>query len=257
MSQKDPLGDRMKQQYEDITRYHLPRRTYTILRVDGRAFHSVTKHLNRPFDAGFMLDMDTVARALCVEVQGAVFAYVQSDEVSVLLQDFESIGTQAWFGGNIQKMVSVAAGIATGAYGEWSGTSGHFDARVFTIPDPVEVANYFIWRQRDCVHNSILSAAQTVLGHSACQGLNTSQLQELMFQEQGVNWNDYEDGCKRGRVVVKVERLAVAGDIPSGWPPAEPGFRTEWSVQPAPHFTCNPVEFLARTIPLMPFLIES
>src|SRR5690242_17305079 len=102
------LGDRMKE-YEWAYRYVLPRRTYTILRVDGRAFHNLTKGLDRPYDERFMDIMDTVAYELCQEIQGARLAYVQSDEISVLYTDFDAPGTQAWFGGVLAKQLTSAS----------------------------------------------------------------------------------------------------------------------------------------------------
>lgn len=206
----DSLGDRMKRQYEDRTRVMLPRRTYTILRVDGKAFHTFTRGLQRPFDHGLAACMNHAARRLCEEVQGARLAYVQSDEISVLVTDFTTISTDAWFDGNLQKIVSVAASIATAAFNhvftdyDNEPTQALFDARAFTIPDPVEVENYFIWRQKDAVRNSIQSMAQSIFPHGRLQGLNCDQLQELIFSETGQNWNDLPVEEKRGRVVRKL-----------------------------------------------------
>ncbi|GAA2820440.1 hypothetical protein GCM10020220_005930 [Nonomuraea rubra] len=112
MSDKTGLGDRMKG-YEAVTRTLLPRRTYAVVRVDGRAFHRYLRHAARPFDDAVMRAMDAVAEALCAEMSGSVFAFTQSDECSVLLTDFDSAGTQPWFGGVVQKVVSVAASTAT------------------------------------------------------------------------------------------------------------------------------------------------
>src|ERR1700677_4286588 len=109
----DSLGDRMKKQYEDRWRIMLPRRTYTILRVDGKSFHTYTRGFKRPYSTQFMDVMDETAFSLCEEIMGAQFAYIQSDEISVLLTDFASPTTEAWFDGNLQKIVSVGAGIAT------------------------------------------------------------------------------------------------------------------------------------------------
>ncbi|NJP27251.1 tRNA(His) guanylyltransferase Thg1 family protein [Microbispora hainanensis] len=83
MSDRTALGDRMKA-YERATRSVLPRRAYTILRVDGRAFHTFLRDARRPFDPAVMDAMNEVGRALCEEITGSVFAYVQSDECSVL-----------------------------------------------------------------------------------------------------------------------------------------------------------------------------
>ena len=160
-NKKDNLGDRMKIFYENITRIFLPRRTYTIIRIDGKAFHTYTKGLDRPFDDKFVNDMDETACYLCKNIQGAKFAFVQSDEISILLTDFDSLTTSAWFDGNIQKMVSVSASLATAKFNELRPNKiALFDSRVFTISSRVEVENYFIWRQQDTTRNSISSVAQ-------------------------------------------------------------------------------------------------
>lgn len=201
----DSIGNRMKEQYENRTRYSLPRRTYTIVRVDGKAFHSYTRGFRRPFDFNFMFYMDMTAQELCRSMQGSQVAYVQSDEISVLLTDFDKPTTDAWFDGNLQKIVSVAASVATGEFGKWARADGHtqtahFDARAFTIPDPIELENYFIWRQQDATRNSIQMAADALYSHRELHGKNTSEMQEMLFAK-GINWNDYPAGFKRGRVV--------------------------------------------------------
>lgn len=201
----DSLGDRMKRQYEDRTRHMLPRRTFTILRVDGKSFHTYTRNCQKPYDMQLVAAMDAAALALSEAVQGAYFTYVQSDEISVLLGDFALIGTEAWFDGNLQKMVSVAASTATAAFNVAAAPlvlspTAIFDARAFTIPDPVEVENYFIWRQQDAVRNSIQGLAQSEFSHRQLQGLNIHELQDLLFREKGINWNDIPVEQKRGRV---------------------------------------------------------
>jgi tRNA(His) guanylyltransferase len=247
---QDPLGDRMKANYESRTKFFLPRRTYMILRLDGRCFSSYTRGLKRPFDENFAHVMDLTAERLCEGIGGAVMAYTQSDEISILMQDFESENTQPWFGGNIQKIVSIAAGMASvhfhGVTKSEGATMGHtFDARVFTIADQIEVANYFIWRQRDCVKNSITMAAQTVFSDSELHGKNGGERQDMLFSKD-INWNNYPAGFKRGRVCVKEIRETFGG-----------GTWTRWSTSPAPHFTCNDGDFLALTIPAMPALKET
>lgn len=115
---KDSLGDRMKSNYENRTRIFLPRRTYTLIRVDGKAFHTYTKGLDRPFDLGFIDDMDATAAYMCKNIQGAKLAFVQSDEISIVMTDFEKLTTDAWFDGNIQKIASVSASLATAKFNE-------------------------------------------------------------------------------------------------------------------------------------------
>lgn len=197
----------MKGQYEDRTRLMLPRRTHTILRVDGKAFHSYTRGCDKPYDERLACALDYAAMQLCREAQGSCFAYLQSDEISVLLTDFTDIRTEAWFDGNLQKIVSVAASVVTEAMNRKHGWHGRalFDCRAFTIPDPVEVENYFIWRQQDATRNSISSLAQAHFSHKQLHGKNNSEMQEMLFAEKGINWNDQPDDQKRGRCAIYTE----------------------------------------------------
>lgn len=229
----DELGNRMKDQYENRTRYLIPRRTYTILRLDGKAFHTYTKGLNRPFDNSLMQDMNNAVIAMLGEIQGAVFAYTQSDEISVLLTDFEKESTSAWFDGNLQKMTSVAASIMTAEFNkyriirhqikafdgltqlkvlvgngnvfvqQYPSKSAYFDCRVFTIPDRTEVMNYFRWRQQDCIRNSVSMVAQSHFSHKELHGKSQRDMHD-MLHTKGVNWaTDYTDGEKNGRIILK------------------------------------------------------
>lgn len=256
MSDSTALGDRMKA-HEQVTRQILPGRCYTVLRVDGRAFHSYLRGCARPFDVEFMADMDAVAEALCAEISGAVMAYTQSDEISVLVTDFGSAGTQAWFGGVLAKQVSIAASLATAVLNERRpGKRALFDARVFTLADPVEVANCLIWRQRDAVRNSIAMAAQAKFSHRQLHGVGTGQMQELLWSEHRINWNDYPDGCKRGRVTVKQsgEREITYTDKRTNTEQTTVALRSWWETSGAPHFTAEPDGWLAGVIPPMPSL---
>ena len=205
---KDSLGNRMKNNYENRTRYYLPRRTYTIIRIDGKCFHSLTKKCNRPFDEDLIKLMNYTTFELCQNIMGCQFGYVQSDEISLLLTDFNNDQTEAWFDGNIQKITSVSASIATAYFNYKSNICDKinklamFDSRVFTISDNVEVENYFIWRQKDATRNSIQMVAQSLYSQKELQGVSTQNLQEKIFQK-GINWNNYNAGFKRGRIIVK------------------------------------------------------
>lgn len=259
MSDKTALGDRMKR-YEATYRALLPRRTYTLLRLDGRAFHSYLRGAAKPFDEEFMADMDAVAEALCQEITGSVFAYTQSDEISVLVTDFSSIGTEPWFGGVVAKQLSVSASLATAVLNERRpGKRALFDARLFTLADPVEVANYFLWRQRDAVRNSISMAAQARFSHRRLHGVSSGGMQELLWSEAGVNWNDYPDGCKRGRVAQRRtgERAVEYVDRRTQETVSTTAVRSWWETSAAPHFTTEPDGWLADVIPELPSLRES
>ena len=249
---KDALGDRMKEFYENRTRIKLPRRTYTIIRIDGKAFHTYTRGLERPFDDGLIEDMNLTTAYLCKNIQGAKFGYVQSDEISLVLTDFDELGTHAWFDNNIQKMISVAASMATSEFNrlrlvrdfkeniefyrsECMEASviqdfkmAEFDARAFQIPFIDEVENYFIWRQQDAVRNSISSVAQSLYSHKELNGVKTGQMQELIFQK-GINWNDYDFRKKRGAVIGKVGVELKRGN--------DTYTRNKWQVLETPTFT--------------------
>lgn len=256
MTDKTPLGDRMKR-YEAAHRTLLPRRTYTILRVDGRAFHSYLRGAAKPFDAQFMDDMDAVAEALCQEITGAVFGYIQSDEISILVTDFASHNTEPWFGGVTAKWLSISASLATAVLNERRpGHRALFDSRVFTIADPVEVANYFLWRQRDAVRNSISMAAQAYFSHKRLHGVSSGGMQELLWSELGLNWNDYEPGCKTGRVTVRRtgERPVEYVDKRTNETVRTAAVRSWWETFAPLPFTTEPGSWLARTIPALPTL---
>ena len=259
---RDELGDRMKKYYEDRTRFLLPRRSYSIIRIDGKAFHTYTRGLNQPFDDGLIEDMDLTACYLCKNIQGAKFGFVQSDEISILITDFDKIGTDAWFDGNIQKMVSVASSMATSKFNQLRTirqlkyTVGfnyadmklaEFDARIFTIPCDYEVENYFIWRQQDTVRNSISSVAQSLYkNHNDLKGKNMSVQQEMIFQK-GINWNDYAPKYKRGRVIQK-EMVAMETPFVSVDKKQTAYERSVWKSTECPIFT-QEREFLEKLIP--------
>jgi tRNA(His) 5'-end guanylyltransferase len=239
---KDELGSRMKEFYEDRFRTKLPRRAYTVIRIDGKAFHTYTKGLERPFDDGLIEDMNDTTIFLCKNIMGAKMGYVQSDEISILVTDFDTLDTQAWFDYNVQKMVSIASSLATSEFNRLridryikekydSGISNityrfmenlsnikqaQFDARVFQIPSRTEVENMFIWRQQDAVRNSISSVAQSLYSHKELNGKKTNDMQEMIFQK-GINWNDYDFRKKRGAVIGKVEVQIEGGAIRNRW----------------------------------------
>ncbi len=156
------LGDRMKGNYENRYRVYLTRRTPVIMRLDGKAFHTLTKGCHKPFDHDLHCCMRAAACAVLAEVQGAQCAYIQSDEVNILLTDYRRLDTEAWFDYNIQKIVSVAASICSVAFSLAYGKVGIFDCRAFNIPEK-EVCNYFIWRQKDWERNSLFMLANSFL----------------------------------------------------------------------------------------------
>lgn len=246
---KDELGDRMKGQYESRTKSYLPRRTYTIIRLDGKAFHTFTKGFERPYDERLMDAMDYTTEMLCANIQGAKLGYTQSDEISLLLSDFEKIGTSAYFDGAIQKIVSVTASMASTYFNDYmlknkiTDKLAIFDSRVFTISESVEVENYFIWRQQDCVRNSISMTAQSLFSHKELKGVNTSGMQDLCMTK-GVNWNDQPDGFKRGRMITKeLYEIPVRNDQHQFGDSDVTTTRSRWVTNPAIWITKDREEF--------------
>lgn len=229
---KDSLGDRMKT-YEYVNRTYLTRRMPVIIRLDGKAFHTFTRGLKKPFDEIFVKTMQDTMKYLCENVQGCVLGYTQSDEITLVLVDYNDRDTSAWFDNNIQKMASVSASMATMAFNQylairyysfeedffeaWNTTdedkkycdtlrkklhSAMFDSRVFTIPKE-EVVNCLIWRQRDATRNSIQSVGQANFSHKELHGKNCSDIQDMLMLKKGINWNDYPTTLKRGSCCVK------------------------------------------------------
>lgn len=224
MTDRTSLGDRMKR-YESAYKQVLPGRLPVIIRVDGKAFHTYTKGLCKEagvaFDENLVEVMDLTAIKLCEEIQGAVMAYVQSDEISILLHNYKKLTSQGWFDNKLQKMASVSAAIASATFTAESWRIWHndptltlppdveedikpayFDSRVFVLPES-EVCNYFIWRQQDATRNSVQMLARSLYSHKECDRKNGSELQEMTFQK-GRNWNDEPTSFKRGRCVIKM-----------------------------------------------------
>ena len=248
MSDKTTLGNRMKEYYENPYRFYLPRRSPMIIRLDMRAGHSFTKGFQRPFDDIFIESIQETAKYLCENIENVKCSYQQSDEISLLLTDYDNIGTQAWFNKNLQKMCSIAASMATLAFNrafdenckeikdlieeEKENLSFHapeilniyeplylaykkaslkgamFDARCFSIPKE-EVCNYFLWRQNDCTRNSIQMVAQANFSHKQLQNKSCDELQEMLWQEKNINWNNFETVKKRGSCCTKTGKRTI------------------------------------------------
>lgn len=233
MSKKnDALGTRMKE-YEYKTRKYLERKSPVIIRIDGKAFHSFTRGMKKPFDEIFVKSMQDTMKYLCEGIQGCVLGYTQSDEITLVLVDYQNEEVCAWFDNNIQKMASVSASMATMAFNQyfainyydlenemyeaWNVTdkemqyvdtlrkklhTAMFDSRVFTLPKE-EVVNCLIWRQQDAIRNSIQSVGQANFSHSQLHGKNCSDIQDMLISEKNINWSDYPTHLKRGSCCIK------------------------------------------------------
>ena len=226
------LAVRMKEFYENVPKTNLMRRTPVVIRIDGKTFHSFTKGFKRPFDEILIKTMQETTKYLCENIQGCVLGYTQSDEISLVLVDYQRFETSAWFDYEVQKMCSIAASMATMAFNKffyenvflYNGMASvdmsnkkypykevyakavkkgaMFDARVFNIPKE-EVTNYIYWRQLDASRNSIQMVGQANFSHKELHCKTCNNIQDMLMEQKGINWNDYPTVCKRGTAVIK------------------------------------------------------
>lgn len=208
---RDDLGDRMKR-YErrETDRKFLPY-IPVYARIDGRGYSKLTKNMLRPFDLRMTNLMIETTKALAEETN-AIIGYCQSDEISLVWKSTNS-NQEIFFDGKVQKMTSVLSGIATSAFidllddffpddaKEMRKKRPHFDARVFQLPNEQEATNVFLSRELDATKNAISMAAHHYFSHKSLQGVSGADMQEKLFQEKGINFNDYPACFKRGTFV--------------------------------------------------------
>lgn len=230
------LAKRMKK-YEAVPKNTLMRRTPVIIRVDGRAFHTFTKGFQKPFDDVLMRVMQDTMKYLCENIQGCVFGYTQSDEITLILIDYKKLNSEAWFDYEVQKMCSIVASMATMAFNrlfmyeyeefnrwiyEGSPTDedkrlndiyynamckgAMFDARAFNLPKE-EVTNNIYWRQLDASRNSIQMVGQANFSHRELLNKTCDQIQDMLMTQRGINWNDMGTSYKRGSCCVRNRRF--------------------------------------------------
>jgi tRNA(His) 5'-end guanylyltransferase len=248
-NKKDSLGDRMKNNYENRAKTYLTRRMPVIIRLDGKAFHTFTKGLKKPYDEIFHNAMNATMKYLCENIQGCKLGYTQSDEITLLLTDYDTLDTDAWFDNNVQKICSVSASMATMAFNknlnkyyvetccdlgsfiehdEYMTTlkkklnTAMFDSRCFNIPKE-EVTNCFIWRQQDATRNAIQMLGQCNFSHKELHSKSCSDIQDMLMTQKGINFNDMPTEFKRGVCCIKEIYQDPDVDIKDGACP-----RTRW-----------------------------
>jgi tRNA(His) 5'-end guanylyltransferase len=227
----DSLGDRMKFYYEEIPKTRLMRRTPVAIRLDGRHFHTFTRGFKRPFDDILVEAMRLTMLECCKEIQGCVLGYCQSDEITLILIDYQTFDTAAWFDYEVQKMCSIAASIATLKFNQIFSTlvqeivnnlerpvsedkylmnmikaaniGAMFDARCFNIPKE-EVTNLIYWRQLDAERNSIQMVGQACFSHKELHGLSCKAIKEKLLVERNIDWESLKPYLKRGSAVCKM-----------------------------------------------------
>ena len=197
------LEDRMRSYEMDSP---LTENLPVIIRIDGRTFSQFTRGMAKPFDMGFIEMMNEIAIGLCNDMQNCRLAYLQSDEISFLL--YQRIDSQAWFGNKIQKLCSVASSKASSIATRWvmenipnKNPIVSFDARANVYPVK-DVANYFVWRQKDWERNSLFMVASSYYSAKQLKGKDRADQNEMIFQKDD-NWDTYPTMLKRGRCVVR------------------------------------------------------
>ena len=246
MPVNDELGTRMKEFYEEVPKTRLVRRMPVAIRIDGKAFHTFTRGFQKPFDEILVKSMQDTMKYLCENIQGCVLGYTQSDEITLILVDYKHLNSDAWFDYEIQKMCSIAASMATMAFNKAFASNvakqskrlykeyleekdasyidtlekamnkgAMFDARCFNIPKE-EVCNLIYWRQLDATRNSIQMVGQANFSHKELQNKSCNMIQEMLFSEKGINWNDYPTYLKRGSCCIKTTIQNPNVDIKDG-----------------------------------------
>jgi len=198
------IGNRMKK-YERCAEYVLPSRVPVILRIDGRAFHTITrKRFGKNWSKEFVEQMIETAKTVIDDIQGCSICYSQSDEISFLLTDYRTVNSDGWFGYDIRKLISISASLASSVFSRLYGNNVCFDSRCFSVPQD-DVCNYFLWRQIDATRNAIQMAGCEYFSHRQLYKKSCNEIQELLFQKHGINFNNYSTMRKRGFCVIENE----------------------------------------------------
>lgn len=242
MPVRDDLGTRMKEFYEGVPKTKLMRRVPVAIRIDGKAFHTFTRGFQKPFDSILMASMQETMKYLCENIQGCVFGYTQSDEITLILIDYQKFTSSAWFDYEVQKMCSIAASMATMAFNKFftknvnyfemahenddtineycttlvnaAEKGATFDTRCFNIPKE-EVANLIYWRQLDAIRNSIQMVGQANFSHKELQNKSCNDIQNMLLTQKDINWNSFPPDCKRGAACIKMPPREEVIDVPT------------------------------------------
>lgn len=219
--------------YRGLTDYRIQGNNDIIVMLDGKNFSTLIKNnFRKPFDDDFINMMNKTAQFLCNNVQGVKFAYVQSDEISLLITDYDTPETDTPFGGRICKLQSILASLATSEFNRWftiynlnkcydnvrvgefisKMKMAQFDCKVWTVPNQNDAYAWFLYRQLDCVKNSKQQTAQSYLPHKELVGHNADEQIQMVFDKKGINWNTFIPDYKFGRFVYKVETTGTAKD---------------------------------------------
>lgn len=227
---KDELNEQMKL-LEEVSETKLIKGMPVIIRIDGVAFHTFTKGFKKPYDELLSLAMKKTMKSICENIQGCVLGYTQSDEITLVLIDYDTLKTEAWYDYRVQKMASVTASMATNFFNihfrnlvEYEIDNVHddnfvyttkliksmdkgsiFDSRVFNIREE-NILNNLIWRQRDAERNSIQALGQSYFSQKQINGLSINELKEKIKLEKNDSWEEYSFSQKYGTCCIRKEQ---------------------------------------------------
>lgn len=237
---KDSLGDRQKA-YEAVNDRILVPKMPFIVRVDGKAFHTYTRGLVKPFDETMCKTMIEVTKKLCEEIPGAVLGYTQSDEITIVCKYTDRIKSQAWFNGRLRKIETIAASKVTKWFNKifsekaqeyienFEGTEEYkhilkvfynkksgmaeFDARAFNIPE-WDCINNVIWRQQDATRNSVEAVGHANFSTKELHKVNCEGIKEMLLKQKNIDWEtDFTPYQKYGAFCYKIhETRKVKGE---------------------------------------------
>lgn len=198
----DSLGDRIKR-YEATFNYTTVKRIPLMIRVDGKAFHTLLNKAKKPFDYLFMNCMREASFDTAKEMQGFKAAYIASDETTFCLTDYDDINTQGWFDYKLSKVISISAALMSVNFNKYYKPDSFpvFDSRAFSVPID-DVVNTFLWRAKDWQRNSIQMYARNFFSHKQLNNKSIEIIHE-MLHSIGKNWTkDLDNREKNGTFII-------------------------------------------------------
>lgn len=238
--------DKRMKEYEAVSKTRLTKRMPVVIRIDGRAFHTFTKGFQKPYDEILCKTMQETMKYLCGNIQGCVLGYTQSDEITLILVDYDDIKKSSWLDYEVQKICSIVASMATmkfnqlfmpnvlevyknrykephkckmpfdlyDTYCKANEQGAMFDTRCFNVPEN-DICNALIWRQKDAEKNSISSLGQAHFTQKELQGKKSNDIQDMLMLEKGINWNNVPTKFKRGSSCIKVDgKWTIDNEMP-------------------------------------------
>jgi len=218
---KNTLADRMRG-YRGVTDHVLTGRMPILAHVDGIGFSKYTRKAKKPFDEALGNVMLEVAQGIIERVQGAVFAYTQSDEINLLIHGYKTLGSQPHRGNRLQKLVADLSGPTSSHFthlshkiwlpGQLGGIrEAAFAAAVFPVPEN-DVTNYFLHRQQDALRNSVQMLARSMYSHKQIEHKSVAEMKE-MCRAKGNPWEKLDYHWQRGACVYRSDDGDVVRDL--------------------------------------------